>query len=143
MAVWDDFSPRAAQSRFFIWNAFTGPENLENFGAQKSGEFVVRLLSIFLGLRNLWVDALLAGFSLAGFDFFALPGSRALEGSRFLAFGARGFEILAYRRVWCTPGFDIFAVRRQRVRDFVCASGAVYPRVRNFGAGSQKTRTLR
>ena len=50
----------------------------------------------------MWVVALLAGFSFAGFDFFALPGSRALEGSRFSARQRQRVRVWARQRC-CGP----------------------------------------
>ena len=87
----DENPPRARAQK--IWK-ISGPK--------KVASLLLGCCQKFLGLRNLWVVALLAGFSFAGFDFFALPGSRALEGSRFSARQRQRVRVWARQRC-CGP----------------------------------------
>ena len=115
----DENPPRARAQK--IWK-ISGPK--------KSGEFVVRLLSIFLGFAQLvgscpsgWVFARrvrlflrsqgrvhlrVGDFRRSGPDgsrFWHTDVCGAPQGSTFSPFDARGFEILCVPAVLCIPGF--------------------------------------
>ena len=57
-------------------------------------------------IRNLWVVAHPAEFSLAGFEFLVRQGSNALKGSSFSGSGAGGFEFFARQESFAPRGYE-------------------------------------